>query len=520
MPPTWLTLTPPLLVIVTTILFRQIHLSLSIGIIAASLVASHGNMFKAFTLGTTAFWDAINNLDNFYLYSFLFGIGLLVSLLTITGFAISFAQAATHKLRSKHHAEYATIIVSCLLIIDDYLSILTIGCVMGTLIDRFRIAREKLAFLIHAFAGPVVILAPFSSWVAIIIAYMDKAGVTTIWQPDSPIRITADPFFIYLQAIPYTLYSFLIIISVWLIVRYQLSFGPMQSYEQEVLQHPPIEITNNKHARMRYLLLSVSVLIGGIFFGLPYAGGYYLFGGEHTFIESMKYNQHPFLVMLCAVLGAIVVTIVQALYLHRFTAKDIWPVFKNGFNLMITAIGMVFLASILSNLLANQVGTGQYIGSIINHIISLSLLPAIFFVTSLICTVSIGSAWGNFAIMIPIAIPMLTSLYGLPIPIDPQSMPLLLPVLGAIFSGSVCGDQISPLSDTTTMTVTSTQTTIMTHTYTQIVYTIPAIIGAFIGYTLMGLLIDQINPWANIGLSLLVSITVCCIILWFLARKK
>lgn len=519
MPHTWLALVPPIVVVIATIIIGQIHVSLAIGILTAALVAAHGVPLQAITIVFDVLGRTLTNIDNLYLYGFLLGIGFLVSLFNVTGFARSFAHAVAQKIHSARAAKYATIFVSFLMLIDDYLTILTSGHIMGPLIDQFRISREKFAFLIHAFAGPVVILIPISSWVATIMAYMIEAGVETSPPAGIPIRIAADPFFIYLKSIPFMLYSFLVVLSVWFIIHYRISFGPMRHSElQATTKEPPSPITPTT-ATMKDLVIPLVVLVVSIAIGLPWAGGYSLFGGPYTFIESIKYNTHPFLVMFFAILGAIAVTIAQAVYKGLLSYNLILPIIYEGIRLMFSSIVMVFLASTLSGLLANQIGTGQYIAYLLSDTVPLSLLPVMFFIISLLCTMAIGSAWSNFALLLPIAIPMLTSLSGIALPIDPQELPLLLPVLGALFSGSVCGDQISPISDTTAMTVTSTHTTIATHTYTQIFYILPLIGSCIIGYTIMGLLIWYIDPWINAGISFGVSCIFCLATLWILNKK-
>ncbi len=521
MPPlSWLAFVPPFVVVIATLLLGQIHLSLAIGILAAALVAAGGVPTEAFSIGSTALWRTITNIDNIYLYGFLLSIGFLVSLFTATGFAISFAHAVSRKIRSQRAAKYATMLVSFLMLIDDYLTILTTGCVMGPLIDQFRIAREKFAFLIHSFAGPIVILVPISSWVATIMAYMDEAGVATPPAIHNTVRIAADPFFIYLKSIPFMLYSLLIVVAVWFIVHYQISFGPMRHYEEEATLKEPPSRPGHIHANMHDLLIPLTVLIGGIALGLPCAGGYWLFGGAHSLMDSIKYTEHPFLIMLLAVLASITVTIIQALIQQILSYNHIILVLSEGFKLMASSIIMVFLASTLSGLLANHVGTGQYIAFLLADAVSFAFLPVMFFLISLVCTIATGSAWSNFALILPIAIPMLTTLSGLSVPLDPQELPLLLPVLGAIFSGSVCGDQISPLSDTTTMTVTSTRTRIATHTYTQIFYILPLIASCTLGYTIMGLLIGRVDPWMNAAISLSISCALCLFILWLSNHRR
>lgn len=511
----WLTVLPPVLVIAAAIITQQIHISLFIGILVAAFVAGNGHLLPMFKIGSSALWNTAINIDNLYLYGFLIFIGILVSLFAANNSAESFAQAVAAKIRSARQAQYSSMFVSALLFIDDYLSILTSGYVMSPIMDHFHLSRNKLAFLVHSLGGPIVILAPVSSWVATIIAYIDHAGVDTN-SSSGTIRILADPFFVYLKSIPYIFYSFLMIASVWIIIRYALSYGPMRTHEEQIAT--PIQPSSLAHKNMRDLLIPLGVLVGSIIIGLPLAGGYYLFGGQYGLIDSLKYNEHPFLVMLIAALLAVTVSMVRSLTKRQIKSVQISNIVKNGIDLMYGAIGMVFLASTLSDLLANQVGTGQYLASVLIGSVPLFLLPLMFFIVSLICTIATGSAWGNFALMIPIAIPMLTALSGLPLPIDPRSLPLLFPVLGAIFSGSVCGDHISPLSETTIMAATSTGTKPIEHAYTQFPYTIPAITGSVVAFIIAGLVASS-TTWISIAISLGIGFLVCVGLLYWFSRQ-
>ncbi len=513
----WLTLLPPAFVILGAIITRRIHAALLLGIASAAIIATKGNIIPAGKLSLTALFHTAIDIDNLYLYAFLIAIGSLVSLFACTGAATSFAHAVTQKIRDARHVQYSSMFVSLLLFIDDYLSILTTGYVMSPLTDRFQISRQKLAFLVHSLAGPIVILAPVSSWVATIIKYLDQVGITTGPQ-QGPIRIAADPFFIYLKTIPFIFYSFMIILSVWFVITADISYGPMQEYDEKAAQVPLPPLQDNAPAYTSNLLLPLGVLVIGIIIGLPLAGGYWLFGGSYGLIESLKYNEHPFLVMLIAALSAVVVGFARCYQRGLITPRQIPHIACEGYNLMIAAITMVYLASTFSGMLADHVGTGQYLASLFIGSVPLWLLPTMFFLVSLVCTIATGSAWGNFALMIPIAVPMVTTLSELSLPIDPSALPLLLPVLGAIFSGSVCGDHISPLSETTIMAATSTGTRPLVHSYTQLPYAIPAIISCIIGFILTGLL-TTVPATISLLISLSVS-SVCCIgLLWWWNKK-
>ncbi|EKD48959.1 MAG: Na+/H+ antiporter NhaC [uncultured bacterium] len=509
----WLTLLPPTFVIVGATITKRIHPALFLGIVSAAFIATQGDLWLTGTLSVNSLINTATSSDNLYLYAFLIAIGTLVSLFSATGAATSFAHAITKKIRSARQAQYSSLIVSLLLFIDDYLSILTTGYVMSPLIDRFHISRQKLAFLVHSMAGPIVILAPVSSWVATIINYLDQVGVTTN-NEQGPIRIATDPFFIYLKTIPFIFYSFLTILSVWFIIKTNISFGPMRTYDEQATLKPQPPLPKETPTYTSNLLFPLVVLVLGIIIGLPLTGGFWLFGGEYGLIESLKYNEHPFLVMLIAALLAVFVGFARCYQRGLITVRQLPRIAYDGFDLMIGAIIMVYLASTFSGILANHVGTGQYLASLFIGSIPLWLLPTMFFLVSLACTIATGSAWGNFALMIPIAVPMITSLSGLPMPIDPQSLPLLLPVLGAIFSGSACGNHISPLSETTVMTATSTGIAPLTHAYTQFPYTLPAILSCIIGFTLLGIL-TMLTPTLSLLISFGVSSIFCLALLWW-----
>lgn len=516
----WITLIPPVMVVVTAMITRHIRLSLIAGFVTALFIAAHGHISTALRIA----WETVSktslSLDNIYLYLFLILVGTLVSLFSLNKSAYAFARSMTRTIHSTSQAQYASMLTSFLLFIDDYLSILTAGYMMSAITDHVRVSRNKLAFIIHSLAGPVVILAPISTWVAAIITYIDHAGVAIKPIPGTITQIIADPFFIYLQSIPFIIYSFLIIASVWFIIRYNISYGPMHSDEIRAIDFTPPPVDEQTNASASDLLIPLATLIGGVIIGLPLAGGFYFFGESRGFIEAFKHNDHPFLVMFLAALLATIVGILRSLKKGLLSLRSIMNVFRMGGALMHSAIAMVFIASALSYLLTNHVGTGQYLASLLLGSMPAWLLPVTFFAASLLCTTAIGSAWGNLALMIPIAIPMVTTFSASVLPTNPQALPLLFPVLGALFSGSVCGNHISPLSDTTTMTATSTGVSPLEHAYTQFPYSIPAIIGCFVSFLISGICAAAgMQAWITIALSLGTGLLVCFSLLLLFSKK-
>jgi len=214
----WLVLTPPIIVLVLAFITKKLNPSLLTGIICAALIATDFNIIGGAKLAGTRLWERLIDLDSIFTYSFLIMLGIVVVLVGRSGGAAAFARVAAKKLRSAKMAETSSILLSFSLFIDDYLSNTTVGYVMRPLTDSFKVARVKLAFLVHSIATPLVVLAPISGWSAMITSSLDTSGV-------------ADPFFVYIRSIPFIFYSFLMLISVWFIVRRKISFGPMRAHE-------------------------------------------------------------------------------------------------------------------------------------------------------------------------------------------------------------------------------------------------------------------------------------------------
>jgi Na+/H+ antiporter NhaC len=83
---------------------------------------------------------------------------------------------------------------------------------------------------------------------------------------------------------------------------------------------------------------------------------------------------------------------------------------------------------------------------------------------------------------------MVTTLIDMQLPVHPEQIHILYPLIGAIFSGAVCGDHVSPFSETTIMAATSAGTYPIDHAQTQFPYALPAIIGSAVAFLVAGFL--------------------------------
>jgi len=490
---------------------NRLNTSLACGVLCAALLVTGGNIHKACTMIISKGIGYIADVDTIYLYLLLICISSLVVLLGTTGSAVGGARILGKKIRDKKSVEIGTFFLSVLLSIDDYLSILTVGFVMSPVADRLHVARTKLAYIIRALAGPLVVIIPISTWAAAILAQLDTAGIGNALSS----KIIGDPFCIYLSTIPFVFYSLFTIISVWFVIGCRISFGPIRQDEINVLvddEHEEQEQQYNPHS-LTELFMPIIILVMGVFVGILYSGGYYLLGGHNSFIEAFRENENTFLVLFLASFNALIMSIMLSVYKNLITIKELPSVVGKGFLLIWSSLVMIALATLLGSFLRIELQTGSYVAYVLLGTTPAVCIPLLLFIVSLAITLATGSAWGTFSLLIPITTQMLLSFFHLQSPLSFDLVPLLFPSLGAVLSGAVCGNHISPIADTTVLTATSMGINPLDHIRTQMAYIVPVIIGSAFSFLAAGIF-SSYGVWVSCLSSIAIGLTV--IILLFL----
>lgn len=136
---------------------------------------------------------------------------------------------------------------------------------------------------------------------------------------------------------------------------------------------------------------------------------------------------------------------------------------------------MILLFALALGDVAKLLGKGDYVARLVQATIPLTLLLPLLFIISGFIAFSIGSSWGTFAIMIPLAVQVAISL-GLGISLFPA----------AVLSGSIFGDHASPISDTTVVASMASATDHIDHVRTQLPCALLSGLIALIGFLLIG----------------------------------
>jgi len=516
----WIVVLPPLLVIVCAIMTHSIPLSLSSGIIAACLVATGGDIINSLKLmgsqllASTSlpdFYYRTGSYDHAYVFGFLICLGMIIALMQASGGISAYARFIRSFIKTPRQAETMSLIFSPFFFLDDYLNNLVNGSIMRPIFDKFSLAREKLAYILNAVSSSQCLLIPASSWLAIILTELHASGVGHTASHKSLVNI--DPFTLYASTIPYLLFPLLSIISTWFIVRSRISYGPMYTAEHSTHKHREDAHEDNNTSAIAFFLPLATLLIAIPVSMLVCAGWH---PGHQTLspLQALQNADVLLAALWWASLSAFIVTIIFFSLKRFMPYKNMLVACKEGALSMKGSITLLILAWTLSTLLRYHVHTGNYLAEVIISQAPMSIIPFACFIASTMITASIGSSWAMMGIMIPLVVPLVVSLYSSTTG-NLQDFPLLLPTLGALFSGAAAGPQLSPIADAAIISSTVAGTTPIAHIRTLIPYSIPPLASAAIGF----LILAQFQPtWYN-SLGVIIGCIVLMILL-HIAQSK
>lgn len=494
MPANWLVLLPPLIVLAAALITKRIRLSLTLGVISASLVATNLDLTATGWLIFNSFKQQLTDVDNWYAYAFVFLTGIIVVLLNYSGGTIALAKLITERLKTAKSAQYAAVLLSCCFFIDDYLSCLAVGHIMRPITDRLRIPKVKLAFLLASIPAPLAIAVPISSWVGVIVSRFDQVGISLAHGT----VVAADPYSVFLQTIPFVFYSFIMLAGIWWLLYHELSFGMIKRHETIAVttgnlfggQAPIVTPADDQQfvaqSSLTDFLLPLLSLVGLIILGVLYQGGYWLLGGTHSLVQVFQQQLNLFPVLFGASASALLLSLGAALARAKIKLAAVPTIFRDGIKLMFGAILILLLAGVFGALLREHLHTGEYLASLLLRHVDLAFLPVMIFLVTFLIATATGSAWGTMAVAVPLVVPMVVTLLGVPTPLTAEQLYLLLPALGAILSGAAAGDHFSPVSGATVMSASSSGAYLIDHIKTQMAYAAPMILATAVAYLAVG----------------------------------
>ena len=473
---------PPVVAIALALISKEVYSSLFLGCLVGALLLADFDPWQTVVnfIGAGEGVGMINAIDISILI-FLVVLGVMVDLMNKAGGSAAFGRWAKKAVKSRVGAQLLTMLLGVLIFIDDYFNCLTVGAVMRPVTESHHISRAKLAYIIDATAAPVCMLAPVSSWAAAVASYVPEGF------PGSRISM-------FLSQIPYNYYCILTLIMVIVISVFNIDYGPMLTHEYNAqvkndlftTEHRPFAGADDyeegaKKSSVLDLLLPVIVLIALCIVGLIWTGGMWDAESDnyHNFI--MSFSDASAGPGLC--LGSIVAIVFTFIYYWLRGLIGFEKSFEsvpNGFIQMVSPILILCFAWTLCGLCRdNGLQVGTFVEGVMANTGDLAkFLPAVIFIVACFIGFATGTSWGTIGIMVP----LVCAVFDWTTQVD-----LLSIGLAASCAGGVCGDHLSPISDTTIMASAGAHCYHLNHVSTQIPYGVTVAAVSFVSFIIAGL---------------------------------
>ena len=466
---TFWALTPPLIAISLALITREVYGSLFFGMLTGALLNADfdpvGGLNRLFPDGVMAM---LADKWNVGILVFLVILGTMVQLMNRTGGSAAFGTWAANRIKSREGAQLSTMLLGCIIFIDDYFNCLTVGSVMRPVTDKHHISRAKLAYLIDSTAAPICIIAPISSWAAAVSGFVKNENGMSI----------------FVQSIPYNFYALLTLLMMIFIICMKIDYGSMLLHEQnahrgDLFTSGSIRQTQDESQQAEEkgivldLVIPVVLLVVGCVIGMIYTGGF--FQGKNFIDAFAASNASVGLVLGSAV--ALILTFNYYWARQSLTFSECMASLPEGFKQMVPAMLILTFAWTLKDM-TDSLGAATYVAHMLEHSAAgfMNFLPAIIFVVATGLAFASGTSWGTFGILIPIVVSCFQN-------VDPE---LMIISISACMAGAVCGDHCSPISDTSIMSSAGAQCDHLNHVTTQLPYAMTTSAVSFLTFLVVG----------------------------------
>jgi Na+/H+ antiporter NhaC len=537
----WYSIVPPMLAILLAFLTQHVLLSLGIAIIAGGFLSSvpqdplnAGAWIHGLRTVGTYFTDTVTDGTNLLILSFIPPIFIMIEVIMASGGFRGIIVWLLKWVKGRKSAQAATALMGILCFIDDYTNAIVVGSMMQPITDRFRVSREKLAFLVDATSAPIAGIAVVSTWIAYEVGLLRQIA--------DKLEIDKSGYSMFFDALSFRFYCLLMIVFVFVHILMDSDFGPMKAAQERAkAKDLPQEngIQNSGHTSGRALNALIP-LAGLLLFhgtGLWFDGTSKLkndmFEWQALSLTTVAENMPPKpvdiealspgswiywrevighaenspRVLACAALFGLMLALLFSQIFGALRLPVIISCFKRGFKRAMVPFMILISAWSLKNC-CDDLRTGEFLTTILAGRVPHYLFPPILFLVASLTSFATGTSYGTMAILIPTAIPVAFAIdqgYGLTTMIS----------LGAVLDGAIFGDHCSPISDTTIISSTASSCELMRHVRTQLPYSLTvAAIALIFGYIPSAL---GLPPGLSFAAAILV-IVVFLLVLSYLRR--
>lgn len=574
--PLWLSLLPPLCAIILALLTKEVILSLFIGVlggawVAAGMPLTPYDLFRSIvSVLDTYILNALTKPTHMSVIVFSMVIGGVVAIISKNGGMAGIVIKLSRFAKGPISTQVVTMMVATAIFFDDYANCLIVGNTMRPLTDKYRVSRQKLAYLVDSTSAPMASVAFITTWIGAELAYIGSVlpSLEGMTQHQSA-------YGVFLQSLSYAFYSIFTLIFVGFMIGLNRDFGPMYKAEERARLTGDVtgvvedegettdmsEFEPEKGVPLRWIngVVPVAVIVLGTLLGLLDTGfaasyesllakgvtlstntwgeiwsnlWYFTLNeeqmevalqnaaslGELQNVSALRRvgviigNADSYSALLWASLLAALISIVMTVVQKIQKFSKVIETMVGGFKTMLPALLILIFAWALAQT-TDELGTAQFLTQLLDGNVSPYVMPAIIFVLSGAIAFSTGSSWSTMAILYPIAMPMTWTICLNAGMTEAEALPIFYNVVATVLSASVFGDHCSPISDTSILSSLSSSCNHLSHIKTQSPY---AIFIAILSIIISLLSTFMATPFI---LNLLLGAIVIFLVLRFVGKK-
>jgi Na+/H+ antiporter NhaC len=502
-------LLPPFLAILLAISLGQTIPALLMGVLFGAILVGGGPFsgLKVF-VGKYIFHQALGEEFKLQILGFIVLLSTAVGLMTKAGGIEGLVLLVRRFAKTARSSQIVAWVMGLLIFFDDYANTIVVGSTMRPLLDRMKVSREKLAYIVDSTAAPVAGLSALSTWVAYEISQF-SSRLPEVTAPNGLPYTQEMGFSVFLQTLPFRFYCIFTLFFVVATVLFKREFGPMLFAERrarrtgQVLRKgakPMIsaalteaKMKEGAQARWELGLLPVLALLGVTIWQILSTG--------ITSLQAAGTTTYGISDILGAadsswaiLMGATAAVILAALLPLLRGTLDLGEVLVTGIRSM-RALWFAVVILVLAwciGFVCDDLGTAHYLVAMTSNGFPAPLLPSILFLLACLIAFATGSSWSTMAILLPNVVLLAHNLgtasgFGGPA--------LMVLSIGAVLEGSIFGDHCSPISDTTVLSSVASASDHLDHVQTQIPYASLTMVASLLfGYLPVAFLSPRLWP--------------------------
>ena len=510
---------PPVAAIVVAIVSGRLILGLSLAILAGGFLASLGEPLHLWPVIAVQkslvdyVWMPLSSAFQLYILAFTAGLIGMVRVTTLSGGNRGIADMLSRRAEGARATRVAAFFMGLAIFFDDYANSIVVGSTLRPIADRFRVSREKLAYIVDSTAAPIAGVAIISTWIGYEVSLFQDLMIE--------LDTGLSGYQLFFEALPLRFYCLLTLVFVLLSAYLRRDYGPMLSAERraqttgQVIRPGAAKMTGRAQvgpaqgvrpvwwAAVLPVLLVIAAVIGGMAVDTWDQADVIATRRDHGLMSNAFWSacfsnaQTSQVLFVAAMLGSALAIAIAITRTHVETGRraislgDAVSTWARGIVGVWYAIVILILAWAIKEVCA-AAGTSTYLTAALSPFVSPGLLPLLIFLLAALVAFSIGTSWTTMAILIPTVVPLAHALGGLP---------LTILAAAAVLDGAIFGDHCSPISDTTVMASIASSCDHIDHVKTQLPYALTTMsVAGILGYLGSSLLYPG---WMGLALGLI-----------------